>query len=100
MEDPTLLIPLLFTSHVLIIMFARLAAKQLLFRRFDNGDYFSMGAILRCAARGALKYVVLTWGSNNLSPEARAKVDFTDQEIHHRTIRSQMVISNRPIYNT
>ncbi|KAF2219491.1 hypothetical protein BDZ85DRAFT_205708 [Elsinoe ampelina] len=100
MDDPTLIIHHTFTAVALVVMAARIVVRIRVFGKFDLGDYLTIGAIICAAARGGLIHVVLTWGTNNLSAAARARIRFTDAEIYRRTIGSKFAISNRPIYNT
>ncbi|PSK53805.1 hypothetical protein B9Z65_7611 [Elsinoe australis] len=100
MADTTLIIHHTFSAVALIVMAARIVARLRIFGKFDTGDYLTIAAIICAAARTGLIHVVLTWGTNNLSAAARARLNFTDEEIYRRTIGSKFTIANRPIYNT
>lgn len=100
MDPTTLIIHHTFTGLALTIMALRLICRRLLFSKTDLGDYCTVVAMLCAAARGGMIHVVLTWGTNNISPKARARIEFTPAEIYRRTVGSKLAISNRPIYNT
>lgn len=100
MADTTLIIHHTFSAVALIVMAARIVARLRIFGKFDTGDYLTIAAIICAAARTGLIHVVLTWGTNNLSAAARARINFTDEEVYRRTIGSKFTIANRPIYNT
>jgi hypothetical protein len=98
--DPTLIIHHMFTGLALLIMALRLICRRIFFSQTDIGDYCTVVAMLCAAARGGMIHVVLSWGTNNISPQARTRIDFTPAEIYRRTVGSKLAISNRPIYNT
>ena len=100
MDPTTLIIHHTFTALALILMALRLICRRLYFSRTDLGDYCTAVAMLCAAARGGIIHVVLSWGTNNISPKARARIDFTPEEIYRRTVGSKLTIANRPIYNT
>lgn len=100
MDPTTLIIHYVFTGLALIIMALRLICRRLLFSQSDLGDFCTAVAMMCAAARGGMIHVVLSWGTNNISPKARARIEFTPEEIHRRTIGSKLTIANRPIYNT
>lgn len=100
MDPTTLIIHHTFTGLALIIMALRLICRRLFFSKTDLGDYCTVVAMLCAAARGGVIHVVLSWGTNNISPQARTRIDFTPDEIYRRTVGSKLTISNRPIYNT
>lgn len=100
MSDTTLYVHLVFSALAILICLTRLIAKRYIFRILQIADWIVVAAILCAATRTALIYVVLTWGTNNLSSAARASIDFTPQEIYRREIGSKFTIANRPIYNT
>jgi hypothetical protein len=97
--DRTLLIHHLFTALAIVLMGSRLFCRRIIFGKFDFGDFCTMAAILCAATRGGMIHVVLTWGTNNIPPAVRSKMDFTAVEIYRRTIGSKLTIANRPIYN-
>lgn len=100
MPDTTLYVHHFFSAVAMIICLTRLAARKFVFHVFQIADLLVVGAIICAAARTALIHVVLTWGTNNLSASARAKIDFTPRVIYEREIGSKFAIANRPIYNT
>lgn len=100
MADTTLCVHLVFSSLAIFICLARLAARRLVFKDLQLADLLVAGAIVCAATRTALIYVVLTWGTNNISASERAKIDFTPREVYQREIGSKFTIANRPIYNT
>ncbi|KAH8640746.1 hypothetical protein IG631_03687 [Alternaria alternata] len=98
--DQTLFIHHLFTALAMICMVSRLVCRKILFKKFDFGDYCTMGAMVCAATRGGVIHVVLTWGTNNMPEKLRATTDFSPVEIYRRTVGSKLAITNRPIYNT
>ncbi|KAF2129710.1 hypothetical protein P153DRAFT_314846 [Dothidotthia symphoricarpi CBS 119687] len=100
MMSKTVIIHHLFTGLALITMALRLLCRQIVFHKFNFGDYCTMVGMLCAAARGGIIHVVLVWGTNNMSSQARAQIDFTPEEIYRRTIGSKLTIANRPIYNS
>lgn len=100
MANPTLIIHHLFTGLALVIMALRLTCRRFLFHKFNFGDYCTIAGMLCVAARGGIIHVVLIWGTNNISSQARAQINFTSEEVYRRTIGSKLTIANRPIYNS
>ncbi|KAH6621826.1 hypothetical protein C7974DRAFT_211661 [Boeremia exigua] len=100
MERTTLIIHHTFTGLALVIMALRVVCRRLLFSKSDFGDFCTIIAMLCTAARGGMIHIVTTWGTNNISAPARARINFTPEEIYRRTVGSKLAIANRPVYNT
>ena len=101
MDDPTLFLVWLFTWIAMAVMATRLLLVKLYKeRRFDTGDYLTMGAMFCTLARLALIHVVLVWGTNNIAPAFRQSHHFTPEEIRHREVGSRLTLVNRVFYNS
>ena len=100
MEDPTLTITWVFSCLALLIMGVRLVWRKVAKESFNLGDYLTMGAIVCALARLGFIHVVLTWGTNNMSPTLRKSHHFTAQEIYRRQVGSKLALANRVFYNS
>ncbi|KAL0933824.1 Pth11-like integral membrane protein [Colletotrichum truncatum] len=100
MDDPTLLIHWLFSCLALSIMVARLAWRRIARQEYNLGDWLTIAACVCALTRLGLIHVVLTWGTNNVSPKYRQTHTFTDEEIYRREIGSKLSIVNRVFYNS
>lgn len=67
---------------------------------FNRGDYLTMAAAACALIRLGMIHVVLTWGTNNMTPAQRAHHHFTPTEIYRREIGSKLTITNRVFYNS
>ncbi|KAF6830389.1 Pth11-like integral membrane protein [Colletotrichum musicola] len=100
MDDPTLLLHWLFSCLALLIMGVRLVWRKAARQDFNLGDYLTVAACVCALTRLGLIHVVLTWGTNNVSPKLRATHTFTDEEIYRREIGSKLSVVNRVFYNS
>ncbi|SMR56694.1 unnamed protein product [Zymoseptoria tritici ST99CH_1E4] len=100
MPNTTLIVHHTFSALAILINLTRLLTRHFVFHSLELPDLWVLLAILCAATRDALIHVVLTWGTNNISPSARSHIDFTSGEIYRRTIGSKFAIANRPVYNT
>ena len=83
-----------------VIMLLRLAMRKARGQAFNLSDYLTMAAMVCLATRTAFATVVTLWSNNNLSPGYRASHKFSDTEIYHRVVGSQLTLVNRIVYNT
>lgn len=100
MDDPTLLIHWLFSCLALAVMFARLVWRKIARQEYNLGDYLTIAACVCALTRLGLIHVVLTWGTNNVTPKYRDSHNFTDEEIYRREIGSKLSLVNRVFYNS
>ncbi|KAF4814866.1 hypothetical protein CGCTS75_v013192 [Colletotrichum tropicale] len=100
MDDPTLLIHWLFSCLALAVMFARLVWRKIARQEYNLGDYLTIAACVCALTRLGLIHVVLTWGTNNVTPKFRDSHNFTDEEIYRREIGSKLSLVNRVFYNS
>ncbi|KAF4308230.1 putative pth11-type gpcr protein [Botryosphaeria dothidea] len=100
MDDPTLLILWLLTWLAVVVMASRLILRKVRGQPFVMGDYLTMGALLCALVRLSLIHVVITWGTNNMSPKLRDSTTWTPEKIYQREIGSKFAIANRVFYNT
>ncbi|KAI8299443.1 hypothetical protein K4K61_010644 [Colletotrichum sp. SAR11_59] len=100
MDDPTLLIHWLFSCLALAVMFARLVWRKIARQEYNLGDYLTIAACICALTRLGLIHVVLTWGTNNVTPKYRDSHNFTDEEIYRREIGSKLSLVNRVFYNS
>ncbi|KAK7718200.1 hypothetical protein SLS57_006075 [Botryosphaeria dothidea] len=82
MDDPTLLILWLLTWLAVVVMASRLILRKVRGQPFVMGDYLTMGALLCALVRLSLIHVVITWGTNNMSPKLRDSTTWTPEKIY------------------
>ncbi|KAH7000841.1 hypothetical protein B0J12DRAFT_722695 [Macrophomina phaseolina] len=100
MDDPTLLILWLLTWLAVVVMAARLTMRKMRGQTFVMGDYLTIGAILCALVRLSLVHIVISWGTNNMSPKLRGSIQWTPEKIYRREIGSKFAIANRVFYNS
>lgn len=100
MDDPTLIIHWLFSWLALAIMALRLGWKHVSKKRYNMGDYLTVGAILCVLARLGFIHIVLTWGTNNIPKAVWKSRTLTAEEIYRRGVGSRLAIANRFVYNS
>lgn len=100
MHDPTLLILWLLTWVAVAVMLARLIMRKIRHQTFALGDYLTMAAIICAFVRLGMVHTVISWGTNNIPPSVRRKLDFTPDEIYRRETGSKLALANRVFYNT
>ncbi|KAH6694274.1 hypothetical protein BKA61DRAFT_564320 [Leptodontidium sp. MPI-SDFR-AT-0119] len=83
-----------------VIMLLRIAMRKARGQVFNLSDYLTMAAMVCLATRTAFATVVTLWSNNNLSPGYRTSHKFSDTEIYHRVVGSQLTLVNRIVYNT
>ncbi|KAL1621643.1 hypothetical protein SLS56_009113 [Neofusicoccum ribis] len=100
MDDPTLLILWLLSWLAIAVMAVRLAMRKVRRQRFVLGDYLTMAAVVCAFVRLGMIHVVISWGTNNMSPKLRDSTDWTADEIFRRETGSKLAVANRVFYNT
>jgi hypothetical protein len=86
------------TGGSVIIMLIRLFMKLEKRRRLDMGDLFTIAAIVTLLSRSAVEQVPMLWGTNQVSATARAKADFTAQDLYRMEVGAKLTMVNRILY--
>ncbi len=84
------------TGASAILMVWRLIMRWNRVRRFELGDYFTMGAVFTILLRSGAETVPLIWGTNQNSASDIAK--FNSEEIYQHQIGAQLTFVNRVFY--
>ncbi|KAK2596636.1 hypothetical protein QQS21_006312 [Conoideocrella luteorostrata] len=99
-QATTLAIHWVFSCLAIIVMLVRLIGRKITREIYNQGDYFTIAAIVCALARVALIHVVLIWGTSNVPNGYRLHHVFSDTEIYQRQIGSKLSIANRFFYNS
>jgi hypothetical protein len=89
-----------FTWLAMFLMGLRIFMRRYRNQKLDVGDKITIICMICMIVRLAFIHVVLVWGTNNIPPNERAKIDFTLMEIYRRRVGSKLLLTSRTWYNT
>jgi hypothetical protein len=89
-----------FTWLAMFLMGLRIFMRRYRNQKLDVGDKITIICMICMIVRLAFIHVVLVWGTNNIPPNERPKIDFTLMEIYRRRVGSKLLLTSRTWYNT
>jgi tellurite resistance protein TehA-like permease len=93
-DKPTLLVCWWITLFCATVIFLRVVGRFVRSEKLFREDRTVMFAVIPLFVRMGLVHIVLLWGTNN----ARFTWPLTEQEKHHKSIASGLVLASRMFY--
>lgn len=96
--DASLAICVTMGAGSIAILTARLLARRIYKVRIDLGDWLAVLDILVFSCFLSVVVGVLLWGTNNMKPAARERLQPGSEEVWRREIGSKLLLVDRMMY--